>query len=87
MSLVIRSDAGTGPNDLVAVILADKLKRFQFRWVRMTCDAVFMVVGLLLGGTIGLGTVLAVFLIGPVAQWFLPRSERLVSRCLRQRVF
>ena len=86
MSLVIRSDAGTGPNDLVAVILADKLKRFQFRWVRMTCDAVFVIVGLLLGGTIGLGTVLAVFLIGPVAQWFLPRSEKLDSCCLRQRV-
>lgn len=83
MSLVIRSDAGTGPNDLVAVILADKLKRFQFRWVRMTCDAVFMVVGFVLGGTVGLGTVLAVFLIGPVVQWFLPRSEKIVERCTR----
>ena len=83
MSLVIRSDAGTGPNDLVAVILADKLKRFQFRWVRMTCDAVFMVVGFVLGGTVGLGTVLAVFLIGPVVQWFLPRSQKIVERCVR----
>lgn len=83
MSLVIRSDAGTGPNDLVAVILADKLKRFQFRWVRMTCDAVFMVVGFVLGGTVGLGTVLAVFLIGPVVQWFLPRSQKIVERCIR----
>ena len=81
MSLVIQSDAGTGSNDLVAVILTDKLKRFQFRWVRMGCDAVFMIIGLILGGTVGLGTVLAVFLVGPVAQWFMPHSERLVKRC------
>ena len=83
MSLVIRSDAGTGPNDLVAVILTGKLKRFEFRWVRMACDAAFMLCGLALGGTVGLGTVLAVFLIGPVAQWFLPRRQWLVSACLR----
>src|SRR5699024_12794694 len=38
MSLVINSNAGTGPNDLVAIILSDKLGRFQFRWVRMACD-------------------------------------------------
>lgn len=86
MSLVIRSDAGTGPNDLVAVILADKLKRFQFRWVRMTCDAVFMLLGLALGGTVGLGTVFAVCLIGPVAQFFFPYSQRIVEHCLKRTI-
>ena len=84
MSLVIRSDAGTGPNDLVAVILTDKLKKFQFRWVRMVCDAVFMVVGLILGGTVGIGTVFAVFLVGPVAQQVMPLSQKVVDRCLRR---
>ncbi len=38
MSIVIKSNAGTGPNDLIAIILTDKLQKFQFRWVRMTCD-------------------------------------------------
>lgn len=41
------------------------------------------VVGFVLGGTVGLGTVLAVFLIGPVVQWFLPRSQKIVERCVR----
>ena len=83
MSLVIRSDAGTGPNDLVAVILTDKLKKFQFRWVRMVCDACFMIVGFLLGGTVGIGTVIAVFLVGPVAQFVMPHSQKIVDRCIR----
>lgn len=81
MALVIRSDAGTGANDLVAVILADKLKRFQFRWVRMACDAAFMIAGFALGGTVGLGTVFAVFLVGPAAQVAMPFWQKAVDRC------
>lgn len=82
MALVIQSDAGTGANDLVAVILADKLKKFQFRWVRMACDAAFMLGGFLLGGTLGLGTVFAVLLVGPVAQQVMPFWRRIVERCV-----
>ncbi len=82
MALVICSDAGTGANDLVAVILADKLKKFQFRWVRMACDAVFTLFGLALGGTIGLGTIFAVLLVGPVAQLMMPLWRRIVGSCV-----
>ena len=31
MSIVINSNAGTGPNDLVAVILSDKIEKVEFR--------------------------------------------------------
>lgn len=78
MSLVIKSDAGTGANDLVAVILTDKLKRFQFRWVRVGCDVFFAATGFLLGGVLGIGSLAAALLVGPVAQFFFPIMERLV---------
>lgn len=84
MALVIKSDAGTGANDLVAVILTDKLKRLQFRWVRMGCDIFFAVAGFLLGGVVNIGTLGAVLLVGPVAQFFFPFQERLVSGVLRR---
>ncbi|MFI3175616.1 MAG: hypothetical protein R3Y53_10540 [Bacillota bacterium] len=83
MSLVIKSDAGTGPNDLIAVILTDKLKKFQFRWVRLTCDVTFLCIGVLLGGVFGIGTAFAAIMIGPCVQYFFPKSERFVNYILR----
>ena len=79
MTVVIRSEAGTGPNDLVAVVLSDKLHK-PFGPVRVTVDVCFAVVGWLLGGTLGLGTVVCACLVGPTAQIFLPVSQRLCDR-------
>ena len=84
MSIVIESNSGTGLNDLVAIILTDKLNEkgnVQFRYVRIACDICFVIVGFLLGGRFGIGTIAAAFLIGPVVQFFLPRSRRLIHFC------
>lgn len=83
VSLVVTTDAGAGTNDLVSVILTDKLKRFQFRWVRITVDTVITVVGYLLGGVFGLGTLAGTFLVGPVIQLFFPLWTRVVSWSVR----
>ena len=80
MSIVIKSNSGTGPNDLIAIILTDKIKKFPFARVRMTCDALFTLAGFLMGGVFGVGTLVAVFLIGPVVQFFLPRTEKLIAK-------
>ena len=85
MALVIASDAGTGPNDLVAVILTDKLQKFQFRTVRICCDLFFIIAGFLLGGTVGIGTVVAAFLVGPIVQIFRPIHEKNIERILSQK--
>jgi len=82
MSMVIRSNSGTGPNDLIAIILTDKLNsRFKigFRWVRIACDVIFTVAGILLGGTFGIGTIAAAVIIGPLVQMFLPVSEKIIK--------
>lgn len=81
MSVVIKSDAGTGPNDLVGVVISDKTKK-KFSVVRMMVDACFLVCGWLLGGVAGIGTVICLFLVGPVAGFFLPRSEKVIYRIL-----
>ena len=86
MSVVIGSRSGTGPNDLVAMILSDKVGsriHLQFRWVRLLCDAVFVAIGWALGGVVGAGTLVAVLLTGPVVQLFLPFSSRIADFCIR----
>lgn len=74
MSIVINSNAGTGPNDLIAIILSDKLPSIEFRWVRVACDLFFVAAGFLLGGTVGVGTIVAALCTGPLVQSWLPRT-------------
>lgn len=83
MTIVIRSQAGTGPNDLVAVVLSDKLKK-PFGPVRVAVDCAFAGIGLVLGGVLGIGTVVCAFLMGPAAQLFFPVSEKICQVALRQ---
>ena len=82
MTIVIRSEAGTGPNDLVAVVISEKSGR-RFGMVRVIVDAVFIVSGFCLGGIFGIGTVICAVLVGPVADMFLPVSSGIVDRALR----
>lgn len=79
MTIVIKSEAGTGPNDLVAIVISDKLK-FKFSIVRVAVDLLFAGIGFLLGGTLGLGTVICAFVVGPVAGVFMPVNEKWIKR-------
>lgn len=79
MTIVIKSDAGTGPNDLVSVVLSDKIHK-KFSIVRIITDAAFVLIGFLLGGAVGLGTLICVFVVGPVAGLFMPICERFINK-------
>ena len=83
MTIVIKSDAGTGPNDLVAIVISDKLKK-PFGIVRIIVDFSFVLIGFSLGGIIGIGTIICAFLVGPVAGIFLPYSEKIVNYFLKK---
>lgn len=85
MTIVIKSEAGTGPNDLVAVVISDKLTH-RFGITRVIVDFIFAIIGLLLGGTIGIGTVICAFMVGPIAQKFLPISEKICNTLLKRMV-
>ena len=83
MTMVIKSDAGTGPNDLVALVISEKMK-WRFGIVRICTDAAFVIVGFVLGGVFGVGTVICAFLVGPVADVFLPRNEKRINAFLQK---
>lgn len=82
MTIVIRSQAGTGPNDLVAVVLSEKSGK-PFGLVRVCVDCAFAGTGFLLGGVIGVGTVVCAGLVGPAAQLFFPVSEKICQAALQ----
>jgi len=78
MTIVIKSDCGTGPNDLVAVVISDKSKK-NFGVIRIIVDVSFVFIGFLLSGTVGIGTVVCAFLVGPVANFFMPFNEKWIN--------
>lgn len=77
MTIVIKSEAGTGPNDLIAIVISDKIHK-KFSIIRILVDITFVVGGYLLGGIFGIGTLFCAFLVGPVAGIFLPINERVI---------
>lgn len=79
MTIVIKSDCGTGPNDLVAVVISDRIKK-NFGIIRIIVDFTFVAVGFLLSGTVGIGTVVCAFLVGPVANVFMPFNEKWINQ-------
>ena len=81
MTIVIKSDAGTGPNDLVAVVISDKTKK-KFGIIRLIVDGVFAAIGFALGGVLGAGTIVCIALVGPVAGVFLPINERMINKII-----
>lgn len=83
MTIVIKSEAGTGPNDLVSVVLSDKLHK-KFSIVRVIVDVSFVVIGFLLGGSVGIGTIICAVCVGPVAGIFLPINEKIIGKLLHQ---
>ena len=85
MTIVIKSDAGTGPNDLVAVVISDKTNK-KFSIIRLLVDGVFAIVGFMLGGTLGIGTIVCVLLVGPVAGFFLPKNERIIEGFVKKHI-
>lgn len=78
MTIVMGSQAGTGANDLVAIVISDKSK-VKFGIIRVIVDVTFAGAGFLMGGTLGVGTVICAFLVGPAAQVFLPISQKLCN--------
>ena len=81
MTMVIRSDAGTGPNDLVALVISEKTG-WKFSLVRVAVDGLFVLGGVLLGGLAGVGTLVCMFLVGPVAGFFLPVNGRWIEKLI-----
>lgn len=83
MTIVIKSEAGTGPNDLVAVVISDKSGK-KFSIVRILVDVTFVAAGCLLGGSAGIGTLICTFLVGPIAGFFLPFNEKSIQKLLQK---
>ncbi|GIV98256.1 MAG: membrane protein [Herpetosiphonaceae bacterium] len=66
--LYIGARLGAGPRDSLMLALSKRLG-WSIRRVRTVVELLVLLAGWLLGGTIGIGTLLFALLIGPAVQW------------------
>lgn len=81
-ALYIGARLGPGPRDGLMTGLNARTG-WSIRWVRTGIEVTVLIIGFLLGGTVGLGTVLYALSIGHLLQWFLPMVS--VDRALGAR--
>src|SRR5699024_9075184 len=79
--IYISANLGAGPRDTLMLLAVKKLN-FSIRVSRTVMEVVVAVVGLLLGGPIGVGTVIMAFGLGPIIQVSLGYSEKVLERWL-----
>ena len=71
---IVASAAGTGPLELMMLAIADRgVPLHVARWL---LEGTLLVAGALLGGQLGIGTVLFAVLTGPILAWSLPPATR-----------
>jgi uncharacterized membrane protein YczE len=83
-SVLSASNVGVAPNDIVPFIIQDKTK-VQYRWIRIGLDGGFLIIGFILGGKIGIGTVIAMLSTGPLIQFCLPYGEKFVNLIVNEK--
>jgi uncharacterized membrane protein YczE len=70
-AVYIETNVGLSPYDAVAIIISEKIKKQNwFKWIRIGTDALCVFGGLLTKSDIGIGTLFAVLLGGPLISIF-----------------
>ncbi len=76
VAMYLSANLGAGPRDTLMIALVEQTGR-QVGEVRVGIELTVLVVGWLLSGPVGVGTVLTALLTGPVVQFFLRLFDRL----------
>lgn len=77
--------AGTGPADSILLTISRKTG-WQYRALKIICDAIYMIAGFFMGGTVGIGTVIAVFTVGPIINIAMLAYNKTVVKWFRLKV-
>ncbi len=70
---------GSSPYDALPFIISGHVRRFPFKIVRMLWDISFMAAGFVLGGDVGIVTILVAFFLGPIITRVQKKLEVLIA--------
>lgn len=84
-ALYMHPGLGVSPYDSISLIVSAKC-RFDFKWCRIACDSLAVLIGFFCGAVVGVGTAVSAFCMGPLIKFFadwldkkfpVPREETL----------
>lgn len=81
LGIYVSPNMGAGPRDSLMLILVEKLG-ISIKMVRTIIEIVVALLGWLLGGPIGVGTVLIALLSGQIVHYALPQCRRLLLKMM-----
>lgn len=73
--MYIAANLGFAPYDLVGIITAER-KKIHYRWARIGTDTLCVIAGYYMGESLGIGTVIAAFCLGPLIELFKTSTEK-----------
>lgn len=80
-SILSSTSLGIAPNDIIPFIIKDK-SVFQYKWIRMILDFSYLIIGFMLGGVIGIGTIILAVTLGPFIQFCIPYGEKITEKAI-----
>lgn len=85
-ALYFTANLGVSAYDAVALTISEKNKKVPFRWWRIGCDLICVLIGVWFGAPAGLGTIITAFFMGPLIDFFRRTvSEPLLYSASRSR--
>lgn len=70
IAMYLYADVGLSPFEAI-IITIEKKTKWRFAFLKIINDAIFFLIGFLLGGKFGIGSIITVIIFGPIIAFFL----------------
>ena len=79
MSLYVSVGAGIGSYD-ASIIFIYRITKLPYKYAKILADFLMLLIGGLLGGTIGIGTVVSIVIGGYISHFFMTRTSKWINK-------
>ncbi|ARJ39454.1 hypothetical protein SporoP8_11560 [Sporosarcina ureae] len=83
VGIYVSPNLGAGPRDSLMLLFVEKFG-WSLRLVRTTIEAIATLIGFLLGGPVGIGTLVVVLFTGQIIQIALPQCKKMLLKITHQ---
>lgn len=78
-AMYMTAGLGASPYDAMSFILSKRIQKLPFQYIRIIYDSLFLILGWILGGNVGVVTFAVAFFLGPVIAWEQRKLSRFIT--------